>query len=325
MKKYILLLAAIIFSFSVLAARAEEWEKYDKPVPTRIVVRVLAHGAKSMSKHTGALVVIRDARTGKELDRGAVDGSTGDDTALMRTGYPRMLGRTGLMKGDKGMLFEDLKAKEGSDNPGKYYDLRDTRSPEELRPVIYESPQEAAKFETVIEIAKPTQIVVEAYGPLLPLHSMTSAMTSVWVFPGQEVGGEGIIVELRGLIVDALDSNREKIFKLEDVKDGIKAPFYMRMMCGCPIAPRGKYGIPWEADGFKITTQAYYKGKLYYEDVTTADKLFRDVSNFVTKAPLPKDLPEGDFKKEKLKIRILAAQPDQDNYGMDEFNVYLSR
>ncbi|HLB25547.1 MAG TPA: hypothetical protein VJM83_04395, partial [Nitrospirota bacterium] len=170
------------------------------------------------------------------------------------------------------------------------------------------------------------------YGPLMPLHSMTSTITSVLVFPGEDVVGEGIVMELRGLIVDARDSLREKEIMLSEetnegtMRDGkIIVPFYMRMLCGCRIYPGGKFGILWEAERFKITTQAYYKGKLYYEDVTTADKQAQEASLFETSVPLPKDLPEGGFGKERVKVRIMAAQNDMNNFGMDEFNVYLSK
>jgi len=319
------LLVVAMFAMLLVAGRvasAEEWEKYDAPVPTNVVVRVLSHGAKAVSEHTGALVIIKDVRTGKELARGAVQGSTGDDIALMRAGYPRMNGRSGLMKGDKGFIFEDTKAAPGSRNP--YFDVRTERKPEELKPVVYESTTDVASFQTTLNITKPTEISIEVYGPLLYQRQSAMAVGTTWVFPGEDITGEGIVLELRGLIVDTLASLVDSEIKLDQVKDGIPVSFYMRMMCGCPIAP-AKLGLPWEAEGFNITVQAYYKGKLYHEEKTTSDKLFKDISLFLTKIPLPKDLPDGPFSKEKLKIRLMASQPSQNNFGMDEFSVYLTR
>jgi hypothetical protein len=314
---------AAVLPFIVLScspALAGEWEKYDKPVPTRVVVRVLAHGAKAMSEKTGAVVVIRDAETGRELVEGPVHGGTGDDIALMRAGYPRMLGAMGLVKGEKGMLFED------SNCPDKppYFDLRDTAKPEGLKPVIYESKADSASFETTLNITKPTRILVEVHGPLAPAQATASASASVLVFPGQDMTGDGIVLELRGLIVDS-PSLKDKEIKISEAKDGITVPFFMRMLCGCIIVPAGDNGIPWEAGGYKVTTQAYYKGKLYYEDVKTSDKLYIAPSRFETHVPLPQDLPSGDFKRERVKVRIMSFQKSQDNSGMDEFSVYLSR
>ena len=312
--------AALFVALASASAFADEWEKFDKPVPTKVVVRVLSHGAKAMSQHTGALVVLRDARSGAELDKGGVDGETGDTTALMNASYPRATGVTGLLKGSRGVLLKDKK----SDGPDDYYDLTEPRDLKDVETEIYESKVEAAKFVGQINITKPTQVLVEIYGPLMPRHSTATTVATTWVFPGEDIDGEGIVVDLRGLIVDARDSLREKVVQYSEAKDGIDVDFFMRMMCGCPIAP-GKNGLPWRAEGYKITTQAYYKGKLYYEDVKTADKLFLDVSYFKTRVPLPKDLPEGKYEKEKLKIRIMAAQAAQANYGIDEFNMYVSR
>ncbi|MBI5694853.1 MAG: hypothetical protein HZC51_03795 [Nitrospirae bacterium] len=292
-----LLAAVFVFSIGTAAALAEDWEKHSESVPTKVLVRVLSHGAKAMSQKTGALVVFRDARTGKELDKGAVQGSTGDTKALMEAGYQRMESPTGLIKGDKGFMPDG-------------------------RP--YESMDEAAKYIATLYLDRPTQLLIEVYGPLMPQHSMGSTITNTWVFPGEDVLGQGIVVDLRGLIIDARDSLRGADIKADDVKSGIQVPFFMRMMCGCPIAPKSM-GLQWRAEDFKITVQAYYKGKLYHEEVTTSDKLFVDVSSFIAKVPLPKDLPAGPVSKERLKIRLMAAQPTQANYGLDEFDVYLNR
>ncbi len=207
----------------------------------------------------------------------------------------------GLVKGEKGALFDNMTSS---------------------KPSIYESKTDAAVFITEVKISKPTQMIVEAYGPLMPQHSMTSTMTSFWLFPGEDITGEGIVLELRGLILDVVDSMRNKEIKAADYKDGVKVPFYLRMMCGCPIAPNNR--TLWPAEGFNITTQAYYQGKLYYEAVVSSDKIFKETSFFETTVPLPKDLSTaGD--KERIKVRVMASQPSQNNTGIDEFDVFLKK
>ena len=253
-------LAAVFALIFAASARAGDWEKYDKPVPTKIVVRVLAHGAGAINQDQGALVVIWDAETGSELARGMTKGAAGVE--------------------------------------------------------------KAAKYETTLMLTKPTMLNIEAYGPLVPPHSTVSAMVKVWAFPGEAMTGEGATLELRGLIVDALASLKDAEIKVSAVEGGvIRVPFYLEMLSGSPVAPGGE----WEAKGFRITTQAYYKGGLYYEDTETADKLYAKVGAFETTVPLPKDLPAGDYKRERAKIRIMAAQPAEANYGLDEFDMYLSK
>ena len=302
MKRLILAVCISLVSMgmNLSAAYADNWEKYNAPIPTKVVVRVLSHGAKAMSPHTGGMVVIKDTETGTELARGLLDGSTGDDTALMRSGYPRMYGKAGLVKGDRGMLIQG-----------------ETASP-------FESRADAASFVATLSLTRPTRITIEATGPLAPEHAKVSASIETLVFPGEDVTGEGIVMELRGLIVDVPGAMKDSEVKAGDAADGISVPFAMRMMCGCPIAPAGM-GLSWQAENYRITTQAYYKGSLYYEDTKTSDKLYVDVSQFMTKVPLPKDLPEGAIEKERVKVRVMAAQPEQANYGMDEFNLYISR
>ncbi|MGA2192471.1 MAG: hypothetical protein ABSG42_03730 [Nitrospirota bacterium] len=312
-------------------ASVGQWEKYDRPVPTKVVVRVLASGAKAMTQNKGALVVIRDKKTGKELARGAVTGYVGDDVGLMRAGYPRLLGQMGLVKGDKGMLFGDRKAEEKKKEkkwrmPDPYFDLRDIRAPEDLTPLLYETTEDAARFEAVLNISKPTEIEVEASGPLSPRHSEAASTASTWVFPGEDIVGEGIVLELKGLIVDIQAPLRDEELNVDGIgPEGIPVLFYMSMMDGSPIAPGGLFGIPWEAEGINITVQAYYGGKLYHEQTTTADKLFQNASMFLATVPLPDKLPAGRYKKERVKIRIMAIQPAHDNYGLDELSVYFTR
>jgi len=59
-------------------------------VPTRLLVRVLAHDAKIIGSGVGgARVTVKDARTGAILASGVQEGGTGDTDAIMRTPWTR--------------------------------------------------------------------------------------------------------------------------------------------------------------------------------------------------------------------------------------------
>ncbi len=88
MKKGLFALLTMVLVLTAFNAFAEDWEKLSEPVATKITVRVLAHGAAAMSQHTGALVVIRNARTGEELDKGVTEGSSGDYACVDEGGVP---------------------------------------------------------------------------------------------------------------------------------------------------------------------------------------------------------------------------------------------
>jgi len=331
MKFKVFILAAAAVAVFVISGKsyAGNWHKYDKPVPTKVVVRVLSHGAKAMNQTKGARVQIKDATSNKVLAEGDVQGSTGDTTALMKVGYPRIRGKHGLLKGSKGFVLEDLKADEKAKEkhwryPEPYYDVRDDRDTEDLKPMIYEAVEDTAKFTTTLNLDKPTQVFVEVQGPLMPHHAAQLSVVSTWLFPGEDITGEGIVVELYGLIVEAQASIRESEQSARLLGDGLPVPFVMTMMCGCPIVPGQKGGIPWEAEGYKITTRAFYKGEMYYESESTADELVSGTSWFTTNIPIPDNLPKGEFKREQVLVRIMASQPELNNFGMEEFSIYLN-
>ena len=59
-------------------------------VPTRLLVRVLAHDAKIIGSGVGgARLTVKDARTGEVLVTGVLEGGTGDTDAIMRTPWTR--------------------------------------------------------------------------------------------------------------------------------------------------------------------------------------------------------------------------------------------
>ncbi len=70
-------------ALSANAARAQA-------LPTKLLVRVVAHDAKIIGSGVGgARVTIRDAETGAVLAEGVQQGSTGNTTAIMRTPWER--------------------------------------------------------------------------------------------------------------------------------------------------------------------------------------------------------------------------------------------
>jgi hypothetical protein len=64
----------------------EQREHLNDPLPTRILVRVVAHGAMVLGREVGgARVTITDVATGQVLATGIQQGETGDQNQIMRT------------------------------------------------------------------------------------------------------------------------------------------------------------------------------------------------------------------------------------------------
>lgn len=61
----------------------------------------------------------------------------------------------------------------------------------------------AAKFETSIDISEPALITIEVDAPLVTKPRMIKSSTQMWLIPGKDITGEGIIIEIPGFSVVA--------------------------------------------------------------------------------------------------------------------------
>jgi hypothetical protein len=61
----------------------------------------------------------------------------------------------------------------------------------------------AAKFETSIDIDEPRLVTIEVQAPSVSKGNMIKSTTQMWVIPGKDITGEGIIIEVPGFAVDA--------------------------------------------------------------------------------------------------------------------------
>ncbi len=68
-----------------------------------------------------------------------------------------------------------------------------------------------AKFETVIDIDEPKLITIEVEAPYVRILNMIKSSTQVWLIPGKDITGDGIIVEIPGFSVDARVPDKIKL------------------------------------------------------------------------------------------------------------------
>ncbi len=285
------------------------WEKYDQPVPTRITVRILAHGAKAMYPRFGARVVIRNAETNEILDQGEVEGTSGDTAALMKAGYHRTSGRYGLTRNDEGVAAVINKG-EAMENVLFLTPENFKRKGVEIIP--YSPKDDGAKFTGTLLVSKPTVVRIEAIGPLkYSQATMTDSITTL-ILPGRHIGGQGIVLNLRGLVVDIAAPKEEETVRTGGNNE-VPVSFTMNMMCGCPIFEDPDN--PWQPGMFTFYVEAYYDGALYYDKEIHAQDVITGRSTFHISLPLPEKIHE---EKSMIKLRIMGAQPDLANYGMDE-------
>ncbi len=60
-----------------------------------------------------------------------------------------------------------------------------------------------ARFETVVDIAEPTFVTIEVEAPNVQKPNTITSSTQVWLIPGRDLTGDGIIVEVPGFSISA--------------------------------------------------------------------------------------------------------------------------
>ena len=61
----------------------------------------------------------------------------------------------------------------------------------------------SAMFETSIDIEEPKLITIEVDAPHISKTKMIKSSTQMWLIPGKDIVGEGIIIEVPGFFIDS--------------------------------------------------------------------------------------------------------------------------
>nr|WP_315027921.1 hypothetical protein [uncultured Chryseobacterium sp.] len=104
-------------------------------------------------------------------------------------------------------------------------------------------------FIATIDIEEPTFVNIEVISPLNNKNAQAVVSTELWLIPGKNILGEGIILEIPGYIIDILKPRTHQYISLNSIKD---KPFQFQanivMMCGCVIE---KGGV-WNSDEIEV-------------------------------------------------------------------------
>ncbi|WP_444903398.1 hypothetical protein ACJJIU_17955 [Microbulbifer sp. CnH-101-E] len=158
----------------------------------------------------------------------------------------------------------------------------------------------AAKFTANLDISEPVFLTIEVLAPYIKKQARVVAQTQTWLVPGKPIGGEGLIVEIPGMVVDLLSPQTHLYTGLD------KSPFEIRanvvMMCGCSFTDGGLW------DGSKIEVTAIVKRK--GGEFATVPLKIQDTMNTFS-APFATDLP-GVYE-----ILVYAYDAKTGNTGVD--------
>jgi hypothetical protein len=102
------------------------------------------------------------------------------------------------------------------------------------------SAADGARYEAIVSIAAPTMVEVTAEGPLGYPDQLARASKRLLLLPGRDVGGDGIVLELHGFIIDLMGPDTTQALSAPS-PIGIRAR--VRMLCSCPTQPGGLWEV----------------------------------------------------------------------------------
>jgi hypothetical protein len=106
-----------------------------------------------------------------------------------------------------------------------------------------------AKFVAQVNITEPTFADIEVTAPVNRRNGTVKATTQVWLIPGKDILGDGVIVEIPGFILDVIYPTTHQFIKLDSIKNGdLTFKASLTLECGCPIT---KGGV-WNSDDIQV-------------------------------------------------------------------------
>ena len=166
--------------------------------------------------------------------------------------------------------------------------------------------EEAGGFLATLEISEPTLVEVTAEGPLGTPQAVQRTSTTLWMVPGKDVLGEGLVLVLNGFAIRLESPMPEGTFT---AADPIGVRVHVEMLCGCPITPGGL----WDANRIEVVARLLDDREIVAE---TALGYAGERSKFEG-ALLASD--PGEYR-----LEILAIDVDRANFGRVEQRLYVT-
>ncbi|NAS32265.1 hypothetical protein GTQ40_14870 [Flavobacteriaceae bacterium R38] len=170
------------------------------------------------------------------------------------------------------------------------------------------SDDQTAKFLATIDIDEPTFVTIEVISPFNNKQAQIKASTELWLIPGKDILGDGVVVEIPGFIIDILKPRTHHYISLESV---LGKPFKIKanivMMCGCVINKNGT----WNSDEMEVKGILKRNGEQYKEITMslTSVNLFEGEIDINT---------PGNYE-----LTIYAYNRNSGNTGVDKVNYII--
>jgi hypothetical protein len=110
------------------------------------------------------------------------------------------------------------------------------------------SDPDAAKYSVTLDLARPRRTTLTATGPMNPREAAMTVSSTQWVVPGKSLnGGDGWVIELRGLAVSLIDALPGEV-RMGGAAKVIPLRAKLTLMCGCPMEAGGM----WDANKIEV-------------------------------------------------------------------------
>ena len=116
------------------------------------------------------------------------------------------------------------------------------------------SDAETAGFTAQLDLERPTFVTVEGYAPWQQPQGRAKVTSQLWLIPGKDITGDGLVLEFPGFIVNILNPQTH-----ERLAAGGNIPLTANvvMMCGCPVTEGGL----WDARQYEVQALVSRDGK----------------------------------------------------------------
>jgi hypothetical protein len=127
-----------------------------------------------------------------------------------------------------------------------------------------------AGFEALIDIKEPVFVDVQVTAPSQLRGAAITGTTQLWLIPGKDIDGEGLIIELPGLILNVVNPTLHQILPIKEGETiNVDLKISLTMLCGCTISKGGT----WNADQIEVGATLYKDGKLIQNKLLSATDL----------------------------------------------------
>lgn len=159
---------------------------------------------------------------------------------------------------------------------------------------------DAAGWTAVLPLRRPTPVEIIAEGPIGFPTVPARASKTLLLVPGADLVGEGVVLELNGLIVELLDPTPRT------AKLSLPVRARVRMLCSCPTEPDGLWPVE--------TVRA----RLLEDDEVVAEAELRfsgETSVYVGEIEAP--------RAGRYELEVVAADAPSANFGRESVTVEL--